>query len=154
MPKQNYATVAIIPIQKSYTAQNLVEENTTPSSKHQENRQRTYVTVAVTKLMQNSSQSWIKISYRTWKNRIYKSVLEVKVEQFGYSILFPQKNSNQFKSEADLMLALDETLQKAGVKAKVQFSRVQYISSRSILVLFIEKTATTMLISSRSNLLI
>lgn len=52
------------------------------------------------------------------------------------------------------MLALNEALQKAGVKAKIWFSRVQYALSRSILAFFTEKADATMLISSRSNLLI
>ena len=52
------------------------------------------------------------------------------------------------------MLALNETLEKAEVKLKVWFSRVQYAPSGYILAFFIKKTDATMLFPQRSNLLI
>ena len=52
------------------------------------------------------------------------------------------------------MLALNEALQKAGIETKVCFSCVRYAPSGSILALLTEKADTTMLIPSRSNLLI
>ncbi len=142
------------PIQKSYVAQNPVEENVISSLTYQENRQRTYAAVAVAKPMQNSSQPWTKVSYGTRKNGTHKSAPEVKVEQRGRRILFPRKNGNQFKSEANLMLALNEALQKAGVEAKIRVSRVRYAPSGSISALLTEKANATMLVPSRSNLLI
>ena len=61
---------------------------------------------------------------------------------------------SQLKSEANLMLALNEALQKAGVEVKVQFSRVQYAPSKFISTLLTEKANVTMLLFQRSNLLI
>lgn len=52
------------------------------------------------------------------------------------------------------MLALNEALQKAGVEAKVWFSRVRYAPSGSISALLTEKADATMLLPQQSNLLI
>ena len=52
------------------------------------------------------------------------------------------------------MLALNEALQKAEIETKVRFSRVKYAPLGSISVLLTEKADATMLIPSRSNLLI
>lgn len=45
--------------------------------------------------------------------------MAVKAEQRGRRILFSRKNGGQLKSEVDLMLALNEALQKVGVESKV-----------------------------------
>ena len=136
--------------------QNPVEENATPSPTYQgnQNGQRSYAAVASAKPIQNPSQPWTKVNYGSRRNGTHKPATEIKVEQRGRRILFPRKNGNQLKSEADLMLALNEALQKAGVEAKVRFSRIRYAPSGSISALLTEKADATMLIPSRSNLLI
>lgn len=80
-PKRNYASVAAskpaqVPAHRargSGTAQNSLEENGTPILVHQGTGQRTYATVASAKPMQNTSQSWTKVSYGSRKNRAAKS---------------------------------------------------------------------------------
>lgn len=100
--------------------QNPVEENATPSPTYQGNGQRSNAAVAVVKPMQILSQSWTKVSSGNRKNGTKKLATGVKVEQCGRRIL---KNGNQSKSEADLMLALNETLQKAGVQYATSYRK-------------------------------
>ncbi len=132
------------------------EKASVPSPTHQENsnRQRSYAAVAAAQPTQISSQPWTKVSYGNRKNGTHKLAASVKAEQRGRRILFPRKNGGQLKSEADLMLALNEALQKARVEAKVRFSRVRYAPSGSISALLTGKADATMLLPSRSNLLI
>ena len=72
--------------------------------------------VAATKPVQTPSQPWTKVSYRNWGNG---AKVAVKAEQRGRRILFSCKSGGQLKSEANLMLALNKKLQKAGVESKV-----------------------------------
>lgn len=129
------------------------ENATTPSKMHstQAKAQRSYATVAATKPAQTPSQPWTKVNY---SNRKIKAQAASPTEQSGRRILFPRKSGRQLKSEADLMLALNKALQKAGVERKVRFSRVRYAPSGSISALLIEKADATMLFPQRSNLLI
>lgn len=129
------------------------EEAATPDQTQPVNSsgQRSYATVAATKPAQTPSQPWTKVSYRNRKNG---APVAVKAEQRGRKILFPRKNGGQLTSEADLMLALNEALQKAGVESKVRFSRLQYAPSGSVSALLTEKTDATMILPQRSNLLI
>lgn len=57
-------------------------------------------------------------------------------------------------SEADLMLALNEALQKAGEGLDTRFSRVRYALSGAISTLLTEKANAGLLIPRLSNLLI
>lgn len=114
-------------------------------------RQRSYATVAATKPTQAPSQPWTKVSYGNRKNRASPVA---KAEQRGRRILFPRKSGGQLKSEADIMLALNETLQKAGVGSRVRFSRVRYTPSGFISALLTEKADATILLLQQSNLLI
>lgn len=116
--------------------------------------ERSYASVAAAQPTQSSSQPWTKVKYGSRKSGTPKLGTEVKVEQRGRRILFPRQNDSQLKSEPDLMLALNEALQKAGIETKVRFSRVRYAPSGSISALLTEKADATMLIPSRSNLLI
>lgn len=67
-------------------------------------------------------------------------------DQRGRRILFPLKDGSQFKSEADIMLALNEAPQKAGVEPKIRFTRVKYALSGSISALLTEKADAIMLL--------
>ena len=111
---------------------------------------RSYATVAAAKPAQTPTQPWTKVSYG---NRKIKSSAATQVEQRGRRILFPRKDGGELKSEADLMLALNESLQKAGVDPKVRFSRVRYAPSGSVSALLLEKADATTLLPQRSNLL-
>ena len=94
------------------------EETTTPDQTQPVNSsgRHSYAKVAATKPAQTPSQPWTKVSYG---NRKKGAPVAVKTEQRGRRILFPRKSGGQLKSEADLMLALNEVLQKAGVESKV-----------------------------------
>ena len=58
------------------------------------------------------------------------------------------------KSEADLMLVLNKSLQKTGVPAYLQFCRVGYAQSGAISALLTEKSSAEELIREHSNILI
>ena len=110
-----------------------------------------YATVATTKPTETPTQPWTKVTYG---NRKIKPTPATKTEPRAHRILFPRKIEGQPKSEANIMLALNEALQKAGVKSKVRFSRVRYASSGSISVLLTEIADVVMLLPKQSNLLI
>ena len=88
-----------------------------------------FVMVAATKPAQTPNQPWTKVSYGNQKNGTLPTV---KAKQHGRRILFPRQSGSQLKSEADLILALNKSLQRAKVEPKVRFSRVQYAPSGSI----------------------
>lgn len=124
------------------------EENNTPAPVLPESlaKQRSYATVAASKPAQASNQSWTKVSYGNRKTGGSKpSVLGKGEYRGGRRILFLWKDENQLKPEANLILALNEALQKGEVEPKVRFSRVRYAPSGSILVLLTEKADAAML---------
>ncbi len=102
-------------------AQNPMEEVTQPSQTPlpKTKQKRTYATVATTKPTETPTQPWTKVTYR---NRKIKPMLITKTEPREHRILFPRKSEGQPKSEVDIMLTLNKTLQKAGVESKVRFS--------------------------------
>ena len=130
------------------------EENFTPSQTPTKatNGARSYAAVAAAQPTKIASQSWTKVSYGSRKNATHK--LESAIKQRGRRILFPRKNGSQPKSEADMMLALNKALQKAGVETRVWFSRVRYAPSGAISALLTERADATMLLLLRANLLI
>ena len=77
----------------------------------------------------------------------------VKSEDQGRRILFPRVLGQQ-KSEADLMLALNEALQKAGEGSDTRFIRAKYAPSGAISALLTEQANARSLIPRLSNLLI
>ena len=135
------------------SSQNVREEIAKPSQPTpiKPKEKRSYAAVASAKTAQIPSQPWTKVIY---KNRKIGATPIAKTEQRGRRILFPRKIGSQPKSEPDLMLALNEALQKAGVEPNVRFSRVRYAPSGSISALLTEKADATMLLPQRSNLLI
>lgn len=50
---------------------------------------------------------------------MHKLLVSVKVKQRGYKILFPYKNRCQLQLKDNLILALNEVLQKVGVEANI-----------------------------------
>ena len=114
---------------------------------------RSYASIAASKPVQSSEQPWTEVSYGNRKpNGRHRAT--AKVEQMGRRILFPRNQEGQKKSEADLMLALNEALQKAGEESYVQFCQIKYALFRSISALLNKKADAGLLIPQKSNLLI
>ena len=86
-------------------------------------KKKDYASAAASKQVKIPEQPWTQVSYRTRKPKVKQSSRGPKQEKLGRRILFP-RDSSQEKSEADLMLALNEALQKAGVETYIRFSRV------------------------------
>lgn len=115
---------------------------------------QSYASVAAAKPIRNSKQPWTKVSYGNQKSGTTKSSPIAKTEQRGRRILFPWKKDSEHKSEADLMLALNGALQKAGVGTKVGFCRIRYAPSGSVSALLTKQAGAAMLLPQYSNLLI
>ena len=77
-----------------------------------------------------------------------------KVEPEKRIIIFHQEALSPQKSEADLMLALNESLQKGGIPAFTRFSSMGYSQSGAISALFTEKSSTEQLVKNHSNIII
>lgn len=88
-----------------------------------------YAMIAATIPAENPSQPWTKVRYRYRKNGKTKPLTSSKVEQRGLEIFFPRKNGGQLESVADLMIVLNQALQKGEVESNVQFSRIRYAPS-------------------------
>ena len=84
---------------------------------------RDYTSVAASKPAKIPEQPWTEVSYGTRKPKGKQSSPTIGQEQLGRRILFP-RNPGQEKSEADLMLALNEALQQAGEATGIRFTRV------------------------------
>ena len=129
-------------------------EDTTPAphfSSAKNTQQRNYASVAASKPAQAPEHPWTQVVYKNRKQQATK--LNAKIEDQGRRILFPRASGQQ-KSEADLMLALNEALQKAGEGLDTRFARVKYAPSGAISALLTEKANAGLLIPRLSNLLI
>ncbi|MCJ1348444.1 hypothetical protein MMC31_006676, partial [Peltigera leucophlebia] len=139
------------------SSQGQVDISATPdppsSSTNSRVKRRDYASVAVSKPVKIPEQPWTQVNYGTRKSKGKQSSPGSKQEQLGRRILFP-RDSGQERSEADLMLALNEALQQAGVETYIRFSRVRYAPSGAISALLTEKADAGQLIPQRSNLLI
>ncbi len=108
-------------------SQGQVDISATPdpssSSMNPHVKRRDYASAVRSKPVKIPEQPWTQVSYGTRKPKRKQSSPDPKQEQLGRRILFP-RDSGQEKSEADLMLALNEALQQAGVETYILFSRV------------------------------
>lgn len=68
--------------------------------------------------------------------------------------LFPRKEGHPQKLEEDIMLALNQALQKAGEPTIVRFYKVKYLQLGATLGLLIKKTKAKDLLNARKNILI
>ncbi len=143
------------PIQKSPR-----EEVTQPSQRPpvKPKQQRTYATVANAKPAQASTQPWTKVSYG---KRKIGTTPESKIEPRGRKlepekrrVIFRREAGLPQKSEEDLMLVLNESLQKTGAPAYIRFCRVGYAQSGAISALLTEKASAEDLVKEHSNVLI
>ena len=113
-----------------------------------------YAQVAASNVTQSrSNNSWTEV---TSSNRKRKSnaASPPKVEPEKRRFIFRERANSPQKSEADLMLVLNESLQKAGVPAYVRFSRVGYSQSGAVSGLLTERSNAEDLIKQHSNTLI
>ena len=139
----------------------VTEQSQIPPVKPKE--QRSYATVAAAKPAQTQTQPRTKVSYerspeQPWTKVSYGTRKSNKrqlnpTEQLGQRVLF-LRNAGQEKSEADLMLVLNEALQQAGEETSLRFIRVRYAPSGAISALLSEKADAGQLLPRRSNLLI
>lgn len=106
---------------------------------------QSYATVAASKPVQIPEQPWTKVSYGNQKSGTTKSS-PTKKEECGRRILFPRKKESEQRSEADLMLALNKALQKAGVRSKTRFCHICYAPSGSISAFLTEQADASMLL--------
>ena len=96
---------------------------------------------------------WTEVKYANKKNVGAKKGMQ-KQEPGGRRILFPREEVQPKRSEEDIMLALNEALQKAGEPATVRFSRIGYSQSGAISALLTEKADAKELLETRRNILI
>ena len=96
---------------------------------------------------------WTEVKYTNKKEGWAKEKTQ-RQELGGRRILFPRKEAQPKKSEEDIMLALNEALQKAGESASIRFNRVSYSQSGAISALFTEKGNAIELLKTRTNVLI
>ena len=130
------------------------DEETTPAphfSSAKNMQKQSYVSVANSKPAQAPEHPWTQVVYKNRKQQVTKP--NVKSQDQGRRILFPRVLGQQ-KSEADLMLALNEALQKAGEGSGTRFILVKYAPSGAISALLTEQANAGSLIRRLSNLLI
>ncbi len=100
-----------------------------------------------------TEKAWTEVTGNS-RRRKTTSPNPSKIEPEKRRLIFRQEASSPQKSETDLMLALNESLQKAGIPTYTRFSRVGYSQSGAISTLLIEKSSAEQLVGSHSNILI
>ena len=117
---------------------------------------RNYAAVAASKPTKAPEQPWTQVKYKNCKPNSQQSAKSISNAEYQERrILFPRKVIGQQKSEADLMLALNKGLQKAGEgPMDTRFCRVKYSPSEAVSALLTEKANTGLLVLRLSNILI
>ena len=98
-----------------------------------------------------TENAWTEVTDSSQRQKVTiltKAELEKRRVIFCQEFLLPQK------SESDLMLALNKTLQKVGISTYTRFSKVEYSQSRAISALFTEKLSAEQLVGNHLNILI
>lgn len=114
-----------------------------------------YASVAISKPAQAVEHLWTQVVYNSRKTSLYQPTKStVKIEHQGRRILFLRKILGRQISEGDLMLALNEALQRAGKGLETCFCRVKYSPSGAVSAFLTEKANAGSLISRLSNVLI
>ena len=100
-----------------------------------------------------TENAWTEV---TGGNRKRKSTTPnlPKLEPEKRRVIFRRESASSQKSEADLILVLNESLQKAGIPAYIRFSRVRYSQPGAISALLTEKSSAEDLVKDHSNMLI
>ncbi len=94
--------------------------------------------------------TWTEVTISSRK----KANTTPKFEPEKRKIIFRREDLSPQKSEADLMLVLNETLHRAGIPTYIRFSRVGYSQSGAISGLLTEKSSAEQLVNNHSNILI
>ena len=116
---------------------------------------QSYAAVAASTPSQIPEQPWTQVKYKNRKPNQQHSVHStLNAEYQGRRILFPREGTGRQMSEADLMLALNEALARAGEGIDIRFSRVRYSPSGAVSALLTEKANAGLLIPRLSNVLI
>ena len=133
-----------------------ISSTSAPSSSNSKPRmeKRSYASIAMSKPTQTFETPWTQVNYGNRKLAGKQLCPTAKPDQLGRRVLFPRNVEGQKKSEADLMLALNEALQKIGEESHTRFCRVKYAPSGAISALLNEKANAGSLIPRKSNLLI
>lgn len=116
--------------------------------------QKSYAPIAASSSAKKTSEkAWTEVTSSNRRRKI-ATLSPPKVEPEKRRVIFRRGPSSSQKSEADLMLALNESLQKAGIPAYTRFSRVGYSQSGAISAVLTERSNAEELISNDSNILI
>lgn len=114
--------------------------------------QKSYAQIAASKVPKISTEkTWTEV---TGGSRRRKTPSMPRIEPEKRRVIFWREALSAQKSEADLMLALNESLQKASVPPHTRFSRVGYLQSGAISALLTEKSSADQLITTHANILI
>lgn len=98
-------------------------------------------------------KAWTEVISSSWRRKaIIPSTPKVKLEK--RRIIFRQEVLSSHNLEADLILALNKSLQNARILTYTRFGRVRYLQCGAISALFIEKSNIKQLVSNYSNILI
>lgn len=143
---------------QEFSSMEINPANTSPPSQPTQNRsgvlRKSYAQVVKDNPTRSSVEKpWTEVKYTNKKNETAKKGTHNQ-EPGGRRILFPRKEAQPQKSEEDIMLALNEALQKAGEPASVRVSRIGYSQSGAISALLTEKGDARELLKTRENLLI
>lgn len=115
---------------------------------------KSYAQIAASNTTQSAlDNSWTEVTSNNRKRK-GNAASPPKVETGKRRLIFRKQANSPQKSEADLMLVLNESLQKAGVPAYMRFSRVGYSQSGAISALLTERSNAEDLIRHHSNTLI
>ncbi len=139
-------------------SQNLVEENATSSPMYQENEllqtsphRKSYAQMATSASPKvRKENTWTEVTNSSRK----KANITSKFEPKKRKIIFRREDLSPQKSEVDLMLALNEALQRAGIPTYTRFSRVGYSQFGVISELLTKKSSAEQLVNNHSNILI
>lgn len=77
-----------------------------------------------------------------------------KLEPKKQKVMFWHESTSAQKSEIDLILTHNESVQKVGIQAYTQFSSIRYLQLRVFFILFMEKSSAKILVKDYYNMLI
>ncbi len=101
---------------------------------------KSYAQVAASNATQSTlDKSWTEVTSGNRKRK-GNATSSPKVEPKKRRVIFRKETSSPQRSEADLILVLNESLQKAGIPAYVRFSKVGYSQSGAISGLLTERS--------------
>ena len=82
---------------------------------------KSYASVAASKPPRAPEHPWTQVKYKNRKLNLQQANSAANAEHLGRIIIFPRKITGDQMSEADLMLVLNEALQKAGEGLETRF---------------------------------